>query len=430
MSLVRPYSAAPGDLPIAGTGIAIDPNGSGLITPTDTGRHSGKEQPQPRGRTGAVAGAGATATIGAGMAKRTALVMAGGTGGHIFPGLAVAQALRASGWTVYWLGGSGSGSGSSRVPSMESRLVPPQGFAFEALDFSGVRGKGVLTLGLLPARLLRAFWQSIRVLRRIQPDVVIGLGGYITFPGGMMSVLLGKPLVLHEQNSVAGMANRVLAGVADRVFTAFPDVIAKAHWVGNPLRQAFIGQPAPEQRFARRSGPLRVLVVGGSLGARALNDVVPQALALVPLEQRPQVIHQSGASQIDALRANYERAGIGAELTPFIDDMASAFADADLVICRAGASTVTEIAAIGVAALFIPFPSAVDDHQTRNARFLVERGGGWLMPQTELDPQRLAQFLQQATRENLLACASTARRCAKTDATAQVVAACEELVRA
>ncbi len=426
MSLVRPYGADPGDLQIAGVGIAIDPNGSGLITQTDTGRHSGKEPPQPRGKTGAVAGGGATATVGEGTAKRTALVMAGGTGGHIFPGLAVAQALRTSGWTVYWLGGSGS----SRVPSMESRLVPPQGFAFEALDFSGVRGKGVLTLGLLPLRLLRAFWQSIRVLRRIQPDVVIGLGGYITFPGGLMSVLLGKPLVLHEQNSVAGMANRVLAGVADRVYTAFPDVMPKAHWVGNPLRQAFIGQPAPEQRFARRSGPLRVLVVGGSLGARALNDVVPQALALVPPEQRPQVIHQSGVSQINALRANYERAGIGAELTPFIDDMASAFADADLVICRAGASTVTEIAAIGVAALFVPFPSAVDDHQTRNARFLVERGGGWLMPQTEFEPQRLAQFLQQATRENLLACAATARRCAKTDATAQVVAACEELVRA
>ncbi len=356
--------------------------------------------------------------------RHIALVMAGGTGGHIFPGLDVALALRARGWTVHWLGGAGSAS----APSMESRLVPPQGFAFEALNFSGVRGKGLVTLALLPLRLLRAFWQSIQVLRRVRPHVVVGLGGYITFPAGMMAVLLGKPLVLHEQNSVAGMANQVLAGVADRVYTAFPDVMAKAHWVGNPLRTAFTEQPAPDQRFAGRSGPLRILVVGGSLGARVLNDVVPQALALLPKQDRPQVMHQSGTSQIDALRANYARAGVDAELTPFIDDMAGAFADADLVLCRAGASTVTELAAIGAAALFVPLPSAVDDHQTRNARFLVERDAGWLMPQSELDPQRLAQFLQQATRKNLLACASAARRCAKTDATARVVAACEELV--
>lgn len=355
---------------------------------------------------------------------RCALVMAGGTGGHIFPGLAVAQELRAQGWTVCWLGGKGS----KHNASMESRLVPPQGFRFEALDFTGVRGKGAMTLVLLPLRLLRAFWQSIQVVRRVRPDVVIGLGGYITFPGAMMAVLLGKPLVLHEQNAVAGMANRVLAGVADRIYSAFPDVLAKARWVGNPLRREFIGQPTPEKRFAGRSGPLRVLVVGGSLGARILNDTVPQALALLPRESRPQVIHQSGSAQIDALRANYQRAGVEAELMPFIDDMASAFAHADLVVCRAGASTVTEIAAMGVAALFVPLPSAVDDHQTRNARFLVDQGGGWLLPQAELDAQRLAQFFQQATRENLLACATTARRCAKTDATAHVVRACAELV--
>jgi UDP-N-acetylglucosamine--N-acetylmuramyl-(pentapeptide) pyrophosphoryl-undecaprenol N-acetylglucosamine transferase len=359
-----------------------------------------------------------------GARPRCALVMAGGTGGHIFPGLAVAHALRAQGWTVCWLGGKGN----SPSGSMESRLVPPQGFRFETLDFSGVRGKGVVPLALLPLRLLRAFWQSIQVVRRVRPDIVIGLGGYITFPGAMMAVLLGKPLVLHEQNAVAGMANRVLAGVADRVYSAFPDVLPKAQWVGNPLRSEFIDQPSPEQRFAGRSGPLRVLVVGGSLGARVLNDTVPQALALMAPEQRPQVRHQSGSAQIDALRANYQRAGVDADLTPFIDDMAAAFADADLVVCRAGASTVTELAALGVAALFVPLPSAVDDHQTRNARFLVDQGGGWLMAQADLDPERLAQFFRQATRENLLACASTARRCAKTDATAQVARACAELV--
>ncbi|MBC7703402.1 MAG: undecaprenyldiphospho-muramoylpentapeptide beta-N-acetylglucosaminyltransferase [Rhodoferax sp.] len=359
-------------------------------------------------------------------ATRRALVMAGGTGGHIFPGLAVAHALRERGWSVSWLGGKGSAA----APSMESLLVPAQGFAFEALDFSGVRGKGPLTLLLLPLRLLRAFWQSIQVLHRVRPHVVVGLGGYITFPGGMMSVLLGKPLVLHEQNSVAGMANRVLAGVADRVFSAFPNVLAKARWIGNPLRAAFIGQASPEQRFAQRSGPLQLLVVGGSLGARVLNDTVPRALALIPEAQRPRVIHQSGARQIDALRASYAACGVTADLTPFIDDTARAFAQADLVICRAGASTVTELAAIGAAAVFVPIPSAVDDHQTRNARFLVERGAGWLLPQSELSPERLAQLLQTTTRSALMDCAMKAREMEKTGATESVVDACEELVRA
>lgn len=352
--------------------------------------------------------------------------MAGGTGGHIFPGLAVAHALRERGWSVSWLGGKGSAA----APSMESLLVPKQGFAFEALDFSGVRGKGPLTLALLPLRLLRAFWQSVQVLRRVRPHVVVGLGGYITFPGGMMSVMLGKPLVLHEQNSVAGMANRVLAGVADRVFSTFPDVLAKARWIGNPLRAAFIGQASPEQRFAQRSGPLQLLVVGGSLGARVLNDTVPKALALIPEPQRPRVIHQSGAKQIDALRASYAAAGVAAELTPFIDDTARAFALADLVICRAGASTVSELAAIGAAAVFVPFPSAVDDHQTGNARFLVDRGAGWLLPQSELSPERLAQLLQNTTRPVLLDCAVKARQLEKTGATESVVDACEELARA
>ncbi len=204
---------------------------------------------------------------------RTALVMAGGTGGHIFPGLAVAEELRARGWKVHWLGTPGS---------MESRIVPPQGFAFEPIDFSGVRGKGLATLALLPLRLLRAFWQALAVVRRVQPDVVVGLGGYVTFPGGMMAVLCGKPLVVHEQNSVAGLVNKVLAGVADRVFTAFPGALRKGAWVGNPLRTAFTRQADPQARFAGRGGPLRLLVVGGSLGAKALNDIVPQALALIP----------------------------------------------------------------------------------------------------------------------------------------------------
>jgi UDP-N-acetylglucosamine--N-acetylmuramyl-(pentapeptide) pyrophosphoryl-undecaprenol N-acetylglucosamine transferase len=352
------------------------------------------------------------------MTQKCALVMAGGTGGHIFPGLAVAEALRDAGWRVHWLGAP---------DSMESQLVPPRGFAFEMVQFGGVRGKGLKTLALLPFKLLRAFWQSLQVVRRVQPDVVLGLGGYITFPGGLMAALLGKPVVLHEQNSVAGLANKVLAQMADRVFTAFPRVFKTGQWVGNPLRQAFTQQASPAERFAGRTGPLRVLVVGGSLGAKALNDIVPQALALLPEANRPVVVHQSGAKQIDALRANYQAAGVKAELTPFIDDTASAFAQADLVICRAGASTVTELAAVGVASLLVPFPFAVDDHQTTNAQFLVAHGGGWLVPQAELTAQMLAERLAGLSRDTLLACAQKAHEQKKTNATREVVMACEEL---
>ncbi|MBP7977781.1 MAG: undecaprenyldiphospho-muramoylpentapeptide beta-N-acetylglucosaminyltransferase [Comamonas sp.] len=352
--------------------------------------------------------------------QKTALVMAGGTGGHIFPGLAVAQALREQGWKVHWLGAPGS---------MEERLVPPQGFPLETIDFSGVRGKGLLTLALLPLRLLRAFAQAWAVVRRVRPDVVIGLGGYISFPGGMMATLAGKPLILHEQNSVAGMANKVLANVASRVFCAFPNALPGAQWVGNPLRQAFLQQPPPAERFAGRSGPLRILVVGGSLGAKALNDTVPQALALIPPEQRPQVRHQSGAKQMQALQASYAAAGVQAELTPFIDDTASAYAQADLVICRAGASTVTELAAVGAAAIYVPFPHAVDDHQTTNARFVVDAGGGWVVQQTALSPEKLAHMIQNMQRSTLLETAQKAKMMQKTEATAAVVAACQELAR-
>jgi UDP-N-acetylglucosamine--N-acetylmuramyl-(pentapeptide) pyrophosphoryl-undecaprenol N-acetylglucosamine transferase len=353
------------------------------------------------------------------MTQRTALIMAGGTGGHIFPGLAVAEQLRIHGWNVHWLG--------APEPSMESQLVPPRGFTYEAVHFGGVRGKGLKTLALLPINLLRAFWQSLCVMRRVNPDVVLGLGGYITFPAGIMAVMCGKPLVLHEQNSVAGMANKVLGWVAKRVFSAFPNVLPKAQWVGNPMRNGFVNQPEPAQRFADRTGPIRVLVVGGSLGAQALNTVVPLALAKIPYDQRPVVTHQSGAKQIEALRTAYASAGVQAELTPFIEDTAQAFANADLVIARAGASTVTELAAVGVAAIYVPFPHAVDDHQTTNARFVVDAGGGWLIPQNELKVQDLADRLQFMTRRTLLACAEKAYALRQVEAVDQVVAACELL---
>jgi UDP-N-acetylglucosamine--N-acetylmuramyl-(pentapeptide) pyrophosphoryl-undecaprenol N-acetylglucosamine transferase len=352
------------------------------------------------------------------MTSRCALVMAGGTGGHIFPGLAVAEALRAEGWRVHWLGAPGS---------MEARLVPPRGFPFEPVDFGGVRGKGPLTLALLPMRLLRAFWQAWRVVRRVRPDVVVGLGGYITFPGGMMAVLAGRPLVLHEQNSVAGLANRVLAQIADRVFCAFPGALPGGEWIGNPLRAAFLQQDPPARRFADRQGPLRLLVVGGSLGAQALNETVPRALALLPPFERPLVWHQSGERHLDALRAAYAQAGVEAQCVAFIDDTARAFADADVIIARAGASTVTEIAAVGAAALFVPFPHAVDDHQTANARFLADDGAAWLRPQTELTPAWLADWLRSLTRQDLAQRAERAWAHRKTDAVDAMVRACTAL---
>ena len=350
--------------------------------------------------------------------QRSALVMAGGTGGHIFPGLAVAQALRHAGWHVRWLGAP---------DSMESRIVPPRGFAMELIDFQGVRGKGRLALLAAPWRLARACWQSLALLRRLRPSVVVGLGGYISLPAGLVAALLRIPLVLHEQNAVAGLANRMLARLAQRVFSAYPDTLPAARWVGNPLREEFLQQAVPAQRFAGRSGPLRLLVIGGSLGARALNTVVPQALALMDAAQRPIVVHQSGEKQIDELRSNYAAAGIQATLTPFIDNTAQAFADADLVLCRAGASTVTEVAAVGAAAVFVPFPFAVDDHQTHNARFLVDAGGGWLLPQPQLSAAHLAQMLQTLDRSALLQRAQAAKAMGKTQATAAMAAACEEL---
>jgi UDP-N-acetylglucosamine--N-acetylmuramyl-(pentapeptide) pyrophosphoryl-undecaprenol N-acetylglucosamine transferase len=244
----------------------------------------------------------------------------------------------------------------------------------------------------------------------------------------MMGVLMGKPLVLHEQNSVAGMANKVLAHVADRVLSTFPGVLPQTQWVGNPMREGFLNQATPAERFANRSGPLRVLVVGGSLGAQALNSGVPQALALMPPAQRPQVVHQGGIQHLQTLQDNYAKAGVQAELLPFIEDTASAFANADVVICRAGASTVSELAAVGVAALFVPFPHAVDDHQTVNAQFLVGKNAGWLIPQADLMPQTLADFISGLDRAQLLQVANQAYTLRKTTAAAAVAQACSEVL--
>lgn len=348
----------------------------------------------------------------------TLMVMAGGTGGHIYPGLAVADALRARGWKVVWMG---------NPDGMEARIVPASGYDMAWVRFTALRGKGLLRKLLLPFNLLRGFAQALGQIRRVKPDVVLGMGGYVTFPGGMMAALVGTPVVVHEQNSVAGLANRVLAGVADKVVTGFPDVLKKGEWAGNPVRAEITAVAPPAQRFASRSGPLKVLVVGGSLGAAALNEAMPKALALLTPEQRPQVTHQAGTRQIEALKASYAAAGVEGELLPFIDDMAARYADADLVICRSGALTIAELAAVGVASVLVPFPHAVDDHQTGNARFLADAGAAVLLPQTELSPQRLAALLQDMNRERLLDMAGKARQCARPDATARVADVCAGL---
>jgi len=348
------------------------------------------------------------------------MIMAGGTGGHVFPGLAVADHLREAGWRVVWLG---------TKTGMEATLVPKHGYYMEWVNFSGLRGRGAVALFLLPLRLLVAFWQSARAIFAHRPDVVLGMGGYISFPGGMMAALFGRPLVVHEQNSIAGLANKVLAGVADRVLCAFPGALKRATLTGNPVRPEIAAITAPENRYAERSGPLRVLVVGGSLGAKALNDVVPRALALITGQPRPLVTHQSGEQHVDALRQAYSAAGVSAKTPAFIEDMAAAYAEADLVVCRAGATTVAEIAAVGVASVLVPYPHAVDDHQTANARFLADAGAAILVPESELSAERLAGLLAGFDRMWLGDMARRARSLARPDATSAVARACAELVR-
>jgi UDP-N-acetylglucosamine--N-acetylmuramyl-(pentapeptide) pyrophosphoryl-undecaprenol N-acetylglucosamine transferase len=349
---------------------------------------------------------------------RTLLIMAGGTGGHIFPGLAVAEQVRAAGWQVVWMGARGG---------MEERLVPRHGYAAAWIRARAARGKGLLQKLLLPANLLFSFWESAGHIRRIRPDVVLGLGGYVAFPGGMMASLLGRPLALHEQNAIPGLANRVLAGVSDKVMVAFPDTLAHAEWTGNPVRADIAAIASPEERFRGREGPLKLLVVGGSLGAQVLNETVPRALAL--LERRPQVVHQSGEKHLETLRAHYAAASVHGELVAFIDDMARRYAEADLVICRAGAVTIAELSAGGMASILVPFPHAVDDHQTANARFLVDRGAAILLPQRSLTAERLAELIGSLDRAALLQMARNARTLGKPDAAQVVAQRCMELAR-
>jgi UDP-N-acetylglucosamine--N-acetylmuramyl-(pentapeptide) pyrophosphoryl-undecaprenol N-acetylglucosamine transferase len=355
------------------------------------------------------------------MTARTLMVMAGGTGGHIFPALSVAEHVRAAGWKVVWLG--------SRA-GMEARIVPPKGYTMAWIRFSALRGKGFVRAAFLPLNLLVAFVQSARAIFAHRPDVVLGMGGYVAFPGGMMASLLNRPLVIHEQNSVAGLANRVLSRLADKVLVGFPAAFgtaANAEWSGNPVRSDIAAIAPPEVRYAMRSSALRVVVMGGSQGARALNEVVPHAIASIPAEKRPELTHQTGARHVDTVRSSYASLNVRANVVAFIDDIAESYAAADLMICRSGASTIAELAAAGVPAVLVPFPQAVDDHQTHNARFLAERGAAVLIPQDELTPERLARVFSEFTREKLLVMAKAARAVGKPDATQRVAESCMRL---
>jgi len=349
---------------------------------------------------------------------KTILIMAGGTGGHIFPGLAVAEQMRAAGWDVVWMGARGG---------MEERLVPRHGYRTAWVRAKAARGKGLLQKLLLPANLLVSFWESARHIRGVRPDVVLGLGGYVAFPGGMMASLLNRPLALHEQNAVAGLANRVLAQVSDKVMVAFPDALKGAEWTGNPVRAEIAAIEPPEKRFEGRQGQIRILVVGGSLGAQALNEAMPRAVSL--LENRPVVVHQSGEKHLEALKQHYADAGVQGELVAFIDDMARRYAEADLVICRAGAVTIAELSAGGMASILVPFPHAVDDHQTANARFLADNGAAILIQQRDMTPEKLATVIRGLDRNRLLEMAKRARALGKPDAARVVAERCIGLAR-
>jgi UDP-N-acetylglucosamine--N-acetylmuramyl-(pentapeptide) pyrophosphoryl-undecaprenol N-acetylglucosamine transferase len=348
------------------------------------------------------------------------LIMAGGTGGHVFPALAVAKVLRDRGVAVVWLGVPGS---------MESRLVPENGFPIEWVQVAGIRGKGLIPKLLAPLRIIKAVAQAAGVLRRVRPRAVLGAGGYVSGPGGIAAWLLRVPLLIHEQNAIAGMTNRWLARLASQVLEAFPGSFGPkihARAIGNPVRADIAALDQPQARFAGRESRSRLLVFGGSQGAQRLNSVLPQALACVSPENRPQVRHQAGARGLEAARAAYSQARVEADVLPFIDDMAAAYAWADLAVCRAGAMTIAELQAAGLGAILVPLPVATDDHQTKNAEVMVKSGAARLIQERDLSPQRLGEAIGElaADRPRLLKMAEAARGSRVIDAASQLADLC------
>lgn len=347
------------------------------------------------------------------------LIMAGGTGGHVFPALAVADILRARGHDIAWMG---------TPDGLEARVVPEHDIPLHLVRVQGLRGSGLKRLFAAPIVLLRALLQAVSILRAQRPAVVLGMGGFASGPGGLAAWLLRRPLVIHEQNAAPGLTNRLLRRLARRSLQAFPGALPRAEMVGNPVRSAFSELAAPDERFARRDGVLHLLVVGGSQGARALNELVPAALSLLP-EGAFRVRHQGGRT-VEAARTAYAGAQREAEISEFIEDMAGAYAAADLVICRAGAMTVAELAAAGVGAILVPFPAATDDHQTRNAQQLVDSGAARCIQEADLTPDRLAQVLRElASRERLLTMARAARAAAVPDSGERIAEVCLQEAR-
>ena len=368
--------------------------------------------------------------------SRTILIMAAGSGGHIFPGLAIARELVARGWKVHWMG---------TPAGMENKLVGEAGYPMVNVNMSGVRGKGFAAWLVLPVRILAAFWQSTVAIFRIRPDVVLSMGGYVAFPGGMMAALWGKPLVVHEPGAIAGITNRVLAPVADRVVVgmegAFERKVAqkwanalpkpkRVLWLGTPVREEIAALAPPDVRYADRAGPLRLLVVGGSLGAQTMNDLVLAALAGMPPEERPEVVHQAGAKLYEGLRSAYDKAGVKGEVLPFVDDMAARYAWCDVLVCRSGAITVAEIGAAGIASILFPLPWFVADEQAANARFLADRDAGIALKQLETQAADLAHLLRGLDRVRLADLARNARALGKPDATKRCADVCMELAHA
>jgi UDP-N-acetylglucosamine--N-acetylmuramyl-(pentapeptide) pyrophosphoryl-undecaprenol N-acetylglucosamine transferase len=355
---------------------------------------------------------------------RHLVIMAAGTGGHVIPGLAVAREMQARGWAVTWLGTEGG---------MENRLVPPSGIEMDLLAFSGLRGKNFVQTMFGGLRLLKAFWDSARILRRRSADAVLGMGGYVCFPGGMMASLLGKPLMLVNADAGLLLSNKALLPVADRVAFGFDGpAVAKVKQglvTGNPVRKEIEGMPPPEARFEGRTGPLRMLVVGGSLGAKVLNETVPAALSQMPPERRPMVMHQTGMAHLDEVRGRYATLGVQAEVLPFIDDMASYLAACDLIVCRAGAITVSELCSAGVPSLLVPLVVSTTAHQRDNAAWMAERGAAMHLPQSELSPQTLAEALLKLDRDQLLAMAQKARLLARPQAAEKVADEIERLLK-
>ncbi|WP_279512438.1 undecaprenyldiphospho-muramoylpentapeptide beta-N-acetylglucosaminyltransferase [Candidatus Thiosymbion oneisti] len=355
--------------------------------------------------------------------SRLLCVMAGGTGGHVFPALAVAELLREQGMEVFWIG---------TRRGLESRLVPAHGFPLEWIGIEGLRGKGARQILAAPFKLLAALRQAAGILRRRRPDLVLGMGGFAAGPGGLVAKLLGVPLVIQEQNRVPGLTNQWLSRIAARVFEAFPGSFPAGRGAitsGNPVRPEILALKTPRERMAARSGPGRLLVIGGSLGAKVLNETVAGAVASLLPEQRPQIRHQAGERTLETARRAYAEAGVQAQVIPFIENMAEAYAWADLVVCRAGALTVSELAAAGVGSILIPYPYAVDDHQTGNARYLADVGAAQLLPQTELSPASLGAALAGlfSDRSRLIAMAQAARGRGSPDAAARIARACWEV---